>query len=198
MRADFKKMVAVALSVFNLLFCVRAVFAEYQEPELIYENETGMVTVRGNTSPLSKITIEILYPDKSSEDLIVFDPVTDKTDIFKDVRYLSEITAGADGSYETSFIFSADSGTYPVRIFLTDEGRIVDKKLIFISMEQIKGLVEEINQNPSRAEEIIENNMDILGLKNSAYEELKNAGMSLSQGYVYLSLIHIFIRLWKL
>lgn len=185
MKAKIKRLIAIGLSVVSLLSFQQISFAEEKVPEISYENKTGTVVISGGAHSASaegKIVVEILYPGKSPADLSIFNPETDQKNTDGFVRYLAEFYAEEDGSFKHSFKFSADSGTYPVRIYLANEDKFINTSLEFVSLEQKQRLIEEINNNPSKAEEIIENNIKVLALESAAYNALKSAG-GLSGGY---------------
>ena len=142
-----------------------AAFASESKKKISYVVDSGEITIQGtNAASGSKVTIEILYPGKTDADAIGA------------VRWLGECVADADGNWEKNFVMDADSGIYPVRIYVSGEDEIYKENLEFVSYLQFERIIEKINSEPEKLGEIIEENKDIIGIDSKAYSAIKSDG----------------------
>ena len=164
-----------------------AVMAEQPETEkLVIETDvnTGMVSLSGtSTVGNDNIMIEIFEEGKTQADLEHAMPDMGFSEIDSIVIHFDQVVADGNGNYKSSFVLNADTGSYTVRVRLEKEDIYLTDEIDFINPVTAHSIIGEINGDPLKIGELIEQNVSNLGLDNDIYTALKKDRADLSQGY---------------
>lgn len=175
------KIIAAILST-SLLSAQLTAYAGSNKFRVDFDRNTGNINVNGKADANEIITIEILNPGKTESDL-----EGSITSVSGLVTYFEELYADKDGKFENIFNIKGEDGKYLIRLCFVNEDEIYEDELLYITTDSVKQLIDAINDNPSKTEEIIEANKELLGFEDEIYNALKAENVSLSDMYGKIS-----------
>lgn len=172
--------------------------AQSQDFTLDYDRDTQLIEIYGETTyetDIGEVSIQILRPEKSAQDAEGATSDDIDTIVYFVGKANIEQKIGTDGKeygkYSIRFKMEAPTGRYTVRVYTPGLGRAIEQTLEYANAAEIKAVLDSINAVSHSAanagqliKEIIDGNLEVLGLKDSLYTDLHSTNLDA----VYLKL----------
>lgn len=165
------KYILAGLAAASALILPSAVFgAALDSPAFDREAET--VTVSGTAMAETMVTIEVLKPNYTWDEINGEDDIAA---VLNKLEYVRQTKSDAEGRFSVTFQYTGDlSGVYPVRVYSYGDGQLLENNtdLVIYRRADIDTLIERIATAPQEELQALildSNNAAMLGIDITAY-----------------------------